>query len=373
MSANTNIFKKAALCDETGSYTEIIRSILIRQGIDSVQVCDATNPADVDIAIFILASASSNSPLLEKFMKIGIPVLLKQSGDMSDYGKKAFLDLISRLNYTGKLSLTDQDQADSLIPDIETYKNALANKEFELWYQPIVETKNGLVSGFESLIRWRKPESGEIIPPSKFIPVIENNDFIIPFTFWIVEEACNQIKKWQGKFGKDRPFIISVNLSAKQFTSETYVERIVDIIDSLGIDPTSLALEITESAFMEDMRKANLMLLTLRSKHIKIYLDDFGMGYSSLSYLLHFPVDTLKIDMSFVKWMHVDEQSEAIVRAISSLAHSLKMTVVAEGVEIKEHSDILKEIGCDYMQGYFYSKPLCSKDAEDFLMNSSSR
>jgi len=141
----------------------------------------------------------------------------------------------------------------------------------------------------------------------------------------------------------------------------------MDITKSYNMDPENIIFEITESAFMEDMESANIILLTLKSKKFTLYLDDFGTGYSSLTYLLHFPVDTLKIDKSFVEWMHIDEQSEEIVRSVISLAHNLKMKVVAEGVETEEHLSMIREFKCDYGQGYFFDKPLNSEDAGKLL------
>jgi EAL domain-containing protein (putative c-di-GMP-specific phosphodiesterase class I) len=221
--------------------------------------------------------------------------------------------------------------------------------------------------GFEALIRWKDPATNEIIFPDRFMPTIESKEFIIPFGFWIIEEACRKLAEWNEACAPAVPLRIGINLSARQFTCPELVERIFKIIDSYKIDPSQIALEITESTFMEDMSAANIMLLTLRSKNIRIYLDDFGTGFSSLSYLLHFPVDTIKIDKSFVKWMHVDEQSKEIVRSIIMLAHNLKMTVVAEGVEQQEHVDMLRDMGCDYFQGYFYARPLCFEDATDYM------
>jgi EAL domain-containing protein (putative c-di-GMP-specific phosphodiesterase class I) len=254
--------------------------------------------------------------------------------------------------------------------DIALMKKAFDNREFELWYQPIIRRVSEDVTGFECLIRWKLPESCEIILPDRFMPSIENYDFIVPFGFWIIDEACRQLRVWQDKFRSDPPLYLSINLSARQFTCLELCDRIIKIIDAHGVDPSTVVLEITESAFMEDMERANLMLLKLRAKKIRIYLDDFGTGFASLSYLLHFPVDVIKIDKSFVKWMHVDEQSEEIVRSVIGLAHNLKMKVVAEGVETEEHRQKLDELGCDYMQGFLFAKPLDRERAERFYERS---
>ena len=160
---------------------------------------------------------------------------------------------------------------------------------------------------------------------------------------------------------------ISINLSAVQFTHLDLVEVIQNIITKYLIDPVSVRFEITESVFMKDIEAANLMLLNLKAMNTLLYMDDFGTGYSSLTYLKHFPVDALKIDKSFVKWMGIDDESEEIVSAVISLAHSLRMFVIAEGVETKEHIQKLKKLSCDYGQGYYFSKPLAAVGIDKLL------
>jgi EAL domain-containing protein (putative c-di-GMP-specific phosphodiesterase class I) len=319
-----------------------------------VIVCVGCDDRDAWIAEFI--------PDLLKIAPVMMIARKVLSGD-----KKKLIRILTRLFSTkGKIQ---SPESSGLLQsyDIDVLKKAMANGEFELWYQPIINQKSGFIIGFESLIRWIDPDTKEIIFPDRFMPTIESYDFIIPFGFWIIEEACKQLKEWQTRYPANPPIRVSINLSARQFTCAELCDRIIEIIDAQGIDPSTIALEITESAFMDDMEAANLMLLKLKAKHINIYLDDFGTGFASLSYLLHFPVDVIKVDKSFVKWMHVDEQSEEIVRSVISLAHNLKMSVVAEGVETAEHAEKLKEFGCDYLQGYHFSKPLHRDDAVRFL------
>lgn len=243
---------------------------------------------------------------------------------------------------------------------------SLDNNRFRLHYQPVMSLETGRLAGFESLIRIEDPDKG-IIPPSEFISIAENSAIIFPLGLWIIEEACRQINFWKEKFRLDAPFRINVNLSAKQFIHPQLTSHIFEIIDRYGIDHNDIGFELTESAFMEDMESANISLLELRSRKFSLYMDDFGTGYSSLSYLMHFPVDIIKIDQSFVKWMHIDEQSETLVKSIVSLAHNLGLRVVAEGVDDESHIEILKACGCNYGQGYYFSKPLPAGSADEFV------
>lgn len=243
---------------------------------------------------------------------------------------------------------------------------AYDNNYFRLYYQPVMSLETGKLAGFEALIRLIHPEDG-IIPPDEFISVAENSAIIFPLGLWIVEEACRQIVQWKETFILDTPLRINVNISAKQFIHPDLITNIFEITEKLGIDEKDIAFELTESAFMEDMESANIALLELKSRKFAIYMDDFGTGYSSLSYLMHFPVNVIKIDQSFVKWMHIDEQSETLVRSIVALAHNLGLKVVAEGTDDASQIDILKECGCDYAQGYYFAKPLPAEDAARFI------
>lgn len=243
---------------------------------------------------------------------------------------------------------------------------ALESGEFQLHYQPIIFMEKGSISGFEALIRWNHPQRGMLFPDS-FIPFAERTGLIIPMGNWIIREAGRQIGSWQRRFSSDTPLTVSVNVSARQFLQSGLVEHLGAVADEHGINPRDIRIEITESAFMENMESANLVLLELKAKGFLLYMDDFGTGYSSLGYLMHFPVDVLKIDKSFVSFMHVDEQSEEIVRSVIGLAHNLKRSVVAEGVESESHFGLLRGLGCDYGQGYFFAKPLAPRAAEELL------
>ncbi len=243
---------------------------------------------------------------------------------------------------------------------------AIENKEFEMFYQPIVLLGEGRISGFEALVRWRNPQKG-YISPTKFIPLAEETGLILPIGLLAVEMTATQLVEWNEGVRKDQPITASVNLSTVQFINPHLADHIQEIVEEKKLNAEYLRFEITESALMTDMENANIMLLKLKSHKHKLYMDDFGTGYSSLSYLRHFPVDVLKIDQSFVKWMGVDEESDTIVKTIIELAHNLRMEVVAEGIETEEHLALLREMNCDYGQGYLFSKPVDAQSATALL------
>ena len=241
---------------------------------------------------------------------------------------------------------------------------AVKRREFLLHYQPFVCLATGRIIGFEALVRWQHPQRG-LISPVKFIPVAEETGAIVPLGEWVLEEACRQLRLWEGMFDFDRPLIMSVNLSGKQFAQPDLVERIQAILGATGLSAQNLKLEITESVVMDDVESAIAVLKQMKALNVKLGIDDFGTGYSSLSYLSRFPTDTLKVDKSFVGRMETESDGEnvAIVRTIVALAHALGMDVIAEGVETAAQLAKLRAIGCEYGQGYFFAKPLPSDEA----------
>ncbi len=247
---------------------------------------------------------------------------------------------------------------------------ALERQELFLVYQPFVELTTQRVIGFEALVRWQHPERG-LISPGEFIPMAESSGLIIPMGRWILQEACQQMQSWQSQLNNQQ-IIISVNLSSEQFTEPDLPDQIRHIIQETGINPASLKLELTESMMMGDVETAIQMLLSLKQLGIKLGLDDFGTGYSSLSYLHRFPIDTLKIDLSFVCHMTEASENAAIVKTIVELGHNLSMDVIAEGVEKPEQAAVLRELCCEIGQGYFFSKPLAKEDARRLLIQSPS-
>jgi diguanylate cyclase (GGDEF)-like protein len=248
-------------------------------------------------------------------------------------------------------------------------RQALQNKEFVLYYQPIVALDNGKISGFEALIRWQSPTKG-FISPGDFIPVAEDTNLIIPIGTWVLEEACAQMYFWQQQFPQEIPLTISVNISSKQFAQVNLIEQIKKILHKTKLPPQSLKLEITESSVMENVENTISLLKSLKSLGIKLSMDDFGTGFSSFSYLHRFPIDSLKIDRSFVNYMGENDKNSGIVNTIIMLGKQLSMDVVAEGIEKEKQIEILRTLQCEYGQGYFFAKPLPVQAITELLRTS---
>jgi EAL domain-containing protein (putative c-di-GMP-specific phosphodiesterase class I) len=234
-------------------------------------------------------------------------------------------------------------------------RKAIARQEFELYYQPKVDVRSGRTTGMEALVRWRHPVKG-ILPPADFIPLAEETGFIVPLGLWVLREACRQNKVWQA----DRlpPLRVAVNLSATQLRQKDLVESVEAALKDSGLEARWLELEITESVVMQNASEALGMLDRLDRMGVHLSVDDFGTGYSSLSYLKRFPLGTLKIDASFIRDLSSNNDDVAIVRAIVALAHSLKLQVVAEGVENEAQLRFLQTLGSDEYQGFLRSHPL---------------
>ena len=252
---------------------------------------------------------------------------------------------------------------------IETdLRYAVERNELRVYYQPILDLNTIELIGFEALMRWQHPQRG-LVPPNEFIPVSEMTGLIVPLTLWILRQSCEQIVKWQ-KSLNNKLLLISVNLSGKHFAYPDLVEQIEKIIRETGIDVKCLKLEITESAVMENAESAIRMLKQLRDLGIHLSIDDFGTGYSSLSYLHRFPINTLKIDRSFVCTMEDGSENGEIVRTIIALAKSLNLSVIAEGIESIHQLHQLRVLGCEYGQGYLFSRPVPEEEAMRLLTDS---
>lgn len=243
-------------------------------------------------------------------------------------------------------------------------RKALEREELSLHYQPQVDIQTGQIKGIEALLRWNSPAEGEV-SPGVFIPIAEENGLIVPIGAWVLRSACTQNLKWQ-EMGYP-PQSVAVNISARQFREPMFIESVAEILKETGLDPQWLKIEITESIVMENIESSIKQLKRLKALGVTIAIDDFGTGYSSLNYLRKLPIDTLKIDQSFVWDIGRDEKGEAIVLAIIQLAQNLHLTVIAEGVETEEQLLFLKYKYCDQVQGYFYSKPLPVGEVEHYL------
>ncbi|HSV98478.1 MAG TPA: EAL domain-containing protein [Spirochaetota bacterium] len=268
-------------------------------------------------------------------------------------------------NLTQNAQTLSARAGDKILLEQEIF-HAIERDEFEMFYQPIVDMTAGGIVGFESLIRWKHPDRG-YVSPAEFIPFAEESALILSLGFIAIEKTCRQLRDWHDTFTDAGPLSASINLSTVQFIHPELAEEITGIVDGIGIPHEYIRFEITESTLMADMDSANMMLLKLKSMNYKLYMDDFGTGYSSLSYLRHFPMDVIKIDRSFIKYMGIDDESLVITKTIIDLAHNLGKLVVAEGIETEEHLAILREMGCDYGQGYLFSPPLCAADTRALL------
>lgn len=244
-------------------------------------------------------------------------------------------------------------------------RKALRQNEFVVFYQPLIDLASGNIIGSEALVRWKHPELG-MIQPNQFIPIAEETGLILPIGEWVLRTACHQARLWQDMFGK--PLTISVNLSSRQFQQQDIVSVVNSALENADLRPQSLELEITESIGMKNPELTLRILNELKSRGIRISIDDFGTGYSSLSYLKKFPIDTIKIDRSFVSDIQSDSNDAAIVVAIIAMAHGLKLSVIAEGVEKTEQAEYLREHGCEKVQGFLYSPPVSAVSFEKLFL-----
>jgi len=245
-------------------------------------------------------------------------------------------------------------------------RRACERDELFVDYQPIVSLENRTLIGFEALVRWRHPEFG-LVPPKDFIPVAEETGQILTIGQRVLESACRQAREWQTTYPAAPPLFVSVNLSVKQFNQPGLVENIASLLEEFELPPRCLKLEITESVFSDNLDAAVGLLTQLRELGVQLSIDDFGTGYSSLSYLQRFPIDTLKIDRSFVTQMMENEENLAIIRTIVALAQTLGMDVVAEGVETEDQLKLLRKLECENGQGYLFSTPLGSQQLDQFI------
>lgn len=259
------------------------------------------------------------------------------------------------------------EKAQHLLQRQTDLRKAIDHSEFENYYQPIVEVKTACIVGFESLIRWHHPQLG-LLYPGSFISIAEETGLIIPITKFVVLQACQDLRRWQDQLGDCLKLSMSVNVSSKRFLRPSLMETVQEILQQTGLTADQLKLEITETALMEDVEETIPLINRLRACGIQLVIDDFGTGYSSLSYLQRLPIDTLKVDRSFVARIQQErEGNRNIVEAIMSLAHRLNMTVVAEGVENSEQVDLLAEMNCQLAQGHYFSKPLPRHEADQLV------
>lgn len=243
-------------------------------------------------------------------------------------------------------------------------RRALEQEQFELYYQPIVDAGEGTVRCAEALLRWNHPQDG-LVGPAQFIPLLEDTGLIVPVGEWLLHQACQQAQAWRERPGNEQ-FCIAVNLSSRQLEDDGFVSKVDRVLAETGLDPTALKLEVTESMLMQNLDSGLAMMQALADRGIQLAIDDFGTGYSSLSHLKRMPINILKIDRSFVKDILEDPNDRAIVQATLAMAESLHLDVVAEGVESAHHGHFLEQMGCRFLQGFYFSQPL---PAQEFDFN----
>ena len=338
---------------------------IARMGGDefTVLVEDVTDPSDaIRVAERIQASFARPFLLegLEVFKSASIGIALTsprisaeavlQNADIAMYRAKDQGKACSEL-----FDRTMHEQVMSRLLLEAKLRHALENEELTLHYQPIVAVDTRAVQGFEALLRWQ-PEDSDSIPPSTFVPIAEQSGLIVPISVWVLRKACLEAASWQQRYPADPPIYVSINISSRHFSHAGFIGHVKDALQESAVEPQSITIELTESLAMNDAVAAGQTMSQLRALGVKLSIDDFGTGYSSLSYLRRFPVDTLKIDQSFVKTM--DAENYAIVRTIVGLANNLDLKVVAEGVETTDQHQLLALAGCGSAQGYLFAEPM---------------
>lgn len=367
------------LCAVAKRLLEKVRKedIVARLGGDEfvVLLTNISSPQDIDAIAKTIKSVfsrpfklSNSGALLHITSSIGISIYPSDGDDAEALMKNADASM-----YVAKKDGADQycfykkgmNAASHRQLEMENHlRHALLHNEFYLFYQPQVRLKDNTIYGLEALIRWTSPQLGEVFP-SEFIPLAEEIGLLIDITSWVSEKACLYNKMLQDT--GIPPIIIAVNISASHLMTANIVDQIKEILDRSLLDPRYLELEITEDIFLDDSERIIINLKQIKELGVHIVIDDFGTGYSSLSYLQKFPVDTLKLDGSFIQKIGENHASEKLISATINLAHSLDLNIVAECVETQYQWDFLKEQGCDFAQGYFFCKPLAAEEIKHFL------
>jgi diguanylate cyclase (GGDEF)-like protein/PAS domain S-box-containing protein len=342
-------------------------------GDEFVAVLTETNPEGAEsLAKRLLAEIAnpifSGNATFQLKASIGMSIFPGDGNDAQTLLQHADLAMYRAKNADGnRCCFFSQDMelvAQRRIQIATGLRNAVERREFKLFWQPKVCSKSRTVVGVEALLRWFHPTEG-LIPPNTFIPVAEETGLIVPIGRWVMLEACRQIKAWQGVGLR---LLTSINVSARQFREESFIEDVKTCVEISECDPALLEIEVTESMVMHDPEKVIHLLHELKQLGIQLSLDDFGTGHSSLAWLRKFPINTIKIDKSFVAFLTTDKDDKAICKAVLALAHSLDLKTVAEGVETLEQANLLESLGCNELQGFYFFKPMPSEQITPKLL-----
>ena len=360
---------------------DLILLDVMMPGMDGFEVANRlkSNPATSNIPIIMLSALNEpgarvsglhtgaeefiNKPVehIELWLRVRNLLRLKSHGDqLKKHSAMLEQQLQRQRDDTTRMNVHDLARQ-----DLETaLRAAVERDEFTLHYQPKVEVASGRICALEALLRWDRPGYGAV-SPAVFVPVLESLGLIVPVGRWVIEAVCRQIARWQQcDIGVVE---VAVNVSGHQLIEGDLIADIGLILEQTGVQAHCLEVELTEGSLMENTQHTIASLQRLRARGVKVAIDDFGTGYSSLAYLRRFPIDTLKIDIAFIREVTTNPQDAAITRTIIELAHSLKLRVVAEGVETQDQMAFLKEAGCDQIQGYLFSRPLPVDNLERLL------
>ncbi|MGY2330633.1 EAL domain-containing response regulator [Pseudomonas sp. SDT2931_S440] len=362
---------------------DLILLDIMMPGMDGYEVANQLkgNQATANIPIIMLSALSESSARLsgletgaeefiskpvervELWLRVRNLLRLKAHGDrLKNHSQLLEQQLQHHQNESSRLNVHDLARLDLE----KALRLAVEREEFVLHYQPKVELANGQVCALEALLRWDRPGYGAV-SPAVFIPILESQGLIVTLGRWVIDNVCRQIAAWQS--GTVGAVEVSVNVSGHQLIEGDLIADIAQSLAQAGVEAHWLEVELTEGSLMENTQHTIASLQRLRAMGVKISIDDFGTGYSSLAYLRRFPIDTLKIDIAFIREVTSNPQDAAITRTIIELAHSLKLRVVAEGVETQAQLEFLREAGCDQIQGYLFSRPLPMKDLERLLLD----
>jgi len=346
---------------------DLILCDIMMPGPDGYEVLhQLRNQLSTALTPFIFLTAKSDRRDLRRGMLLGADDYISKPFTRQDLleAVRMRLERHSTIEQFYVTAMAEVTLADSNSHQGQPLQSALANHEFELFYQPQVTLADDQLLGIEALIRWRSPDKG-LIPPAEFIPLAERSGFIVELGEWVIRTACEQIKQWQSLHLWPTP--VCINLSSVQFARADLTTRIISILAETGVDPRHLGIELTESVLVQNIDMTLAHLQELRRIGMLISIDDFGTGYASLGYLQHFPFDILKIDHCFIQNVHSNPTNGAITAAVIQMAHSLGLTVVAEGVETTDELNYLKAQNCDAIQGYLLSQPLSASRFTQWL------